>query len=280
VIAPPTAQTTVVVPVWDEYVPTWLAEALASVREQNLRAPIIVVDNASEVPLPELAGVSVVRAPRRLTLGAARNLGLAHVGTAYVVAWDADDVMLSGTLAFLEKAIGADSRLAAFATAIVEHPGGGRHRWPRRWVGVAVRAPALFALLDSIWSLYPTTGATIMRTELVRAAGGFGDMSSGEDWCLGVSLAFRGRIGWSEMPGRLYRVHPGSTRAQHMTLRDQRRNARNVRARIRTDAGIPRWARRSLPLIAFGQFGARGAHVAVVGLRAARRRGLRLSSRS
>lgn len=254
------AQTTIVIPVWDEYAPAWLGEALASIAEQDLTAPVVVVDNASEVPLPELAGVSVVPAPRRLPLGAARNLGLAHVDTPYVVAWDADDLMLPGTLALLERGIRSDPKLAAFATAIVEHPSGARHRWPRRWVAVAVRAGAAFALLDSIWSLYPTTGATIMRTDLVRSAGGFGETGSGEDWCLGVSLAFRGRIGWSEVPGRVYRLHEGSMLVRHTTLRHLHHNARNVRGRIRTDTGIPGWARRMLPLIALAQYAALGGH--------------------
>jgi glycosyltransferase involved in cell wall biosynthesis len=267
------AQTTVVIPVWDEYVSPWLADALASVREQDLQTPIIVVDNASDVPLPELAGMSVVRAPRRLTPGEARDLGLARVGTAYVVAWDADDLMLPGTLSFLQDAIGADPTLAAFATAIVEHPSGKRHRWPRRWIAVAVRAPRLFALLNSMWSLYPTTGATIMRTELVRAAGGFGETRSlsGEDWCLGVSLAFRGRIGWSEVPGRVYRLHDRSILARHRTLRHQRQKARNVRARIHADAGIPGWARRMLPLIALAQYAALAGHALVRFARGVRR---------
>jgi glycosyltransferase involved in cell wall biosynthesis len=272
VVGKPAPQTTVVIPVWDEYVPGRLAEALASVREQDLQAPIIVVDNASQVRLPELAGVSVVRSPRRLTLGAARNLGLARAGTAYVVAWDADDLMLPGTLSLLEQAIRSDPGLSAFATAIVEDPSGERHRWPRRWVAAAVRAGPAFALLDSLWSVYPTTGATIIQTELAREAGGFADSDSGEDWCLGVSLAFRGRVGWSEVPGRVYRLHARSMRMRHMTLRDQRRNARNVRARICTDPGIPAWARRMLPLIALGQDAALAGHAAVVTGRAARRR--------
>ena len=50
----PTADTTVVLPVWDEYVAARLPEALASLRAQDLAAPIIVVDNASEVQLPDL----------------------------------------------------------------------------------------------------------------------------------------------------------------------------------------------------------------------------------
>lgn len=261
------------VPVWDEYVAGHLAEALASLRRQDSTPPIIVVDNASHVPLPELAGVSVVRAPRRLTLGAARNLGLTRVGTPYVVAWDADDLMLPGTLCLLQDAISSDPRLAAFATAIVEHPSGRRHRWPRRWVRFAVRAGRVFAVLNSVWSVYPTTGATIMQTDVVRAAGGYGDSDSGEDWCLGVSLAFRGRVGWSEVPGRLYRLHDRSMRARHLRLRDQRWNARNVRARMRADPCVPAWARRLLPLIALGQYAAIAAHAAIAASRVTRKRG-------
>jgi glycosyltransferase involved in cell wall biosynthesis len=263
----PTAQTTFVLPVWDEYVAARLPEALASLRAQAIAAPIIVVDNASDVQLPDLPDVTLVPTPRRLTLGAARNLGLARVTTPYVVVWDADDVMLPGTLGVLEAGIRSDPRLVAFATAIVEDPSGARHRWPRRWIAVLVRVPTLFALLDSLWSLYPTTGATILRTELARAAGGYADADSGEDWCLGVSLAFRGRVGWSERPGRVYRVHPESVWALHMTPRHQLGHARTVRSRIRSDSGIASLAKAMLPLIALGQWTAVLTHVALTAAR-------------
>jgi glycosyltransferase involved in cell wall biosynthesis len=259
--------TTVVIPVWDEYVGAPLTEALASLQAQDVPARIVVVDNASAVPLPDLPGLSVTRTPRRLTLGMTRNLGLAEVATPYVVVWDADDVMLPGTLSFLEAAIRSDPRLVAFGAAIVEDLSGTRHRWPRRWIAALVRVPRAFALLDCVWSLYPTTGATIMRTELVRAVGGYSDTESGEDWGLGVSLASRGRIGWSERPGRLYRLHHRSVWARHMTVRHQLRHARTVRDRIRSDAGIIRSARVALPLIQLAQYGAILAHA---GLDAAR----------
>src|SRR5262249_28807543 len=129
----------------------------------------------------------------------------------------------------------------------------------------------VFALVDCIWSLYPSTGATIMRTDLVRRAGGYGDAESGEDWCLGVSLAFRGRIGWSERPGRIYRLDSESVWARHMTARHQIEHARNVRQRIREDPGIAVWARAALPLIAVGQSAAIGAHFLLDELRSLRR---------
>ena len=122
-------------------------------------------------------------------------------------------------------------------------------------------APRLFALVDCIWSLYPSTGSTILRTAYVREADGYFDAESGEDWCLGVSLAFRGRIGWSERPGRIYRLSGESVWAQHLGVHDQIDHARNVRRRIVADPGIAPWARRGLPLIAAGQYAAIAAHV-------------------
>src|SRR3954470_12263023 len=265
----PDVQTTVLIPVWNDYV-AWLEQAVVSLTGQAVATRIVVVDNASEVKLPEVPGVSVVTSPRRLTLGAARNLGLAQVTTPYVVVWDADDTMLPGTLGFLQHAMRADRRLAAYGSAIVEEPSGRRHRWPRRWIAALARLPAIFALLDCVWSLYPTTGATIMRTELARSAG-YGEAESGEDWCLGVSLAFRGRVGWSERPGRAYRLHPHSIWSRHRAVRDLLRHAKAVRDRIRTDRGIAGAARTALPLIAVAQYCAVLGHLGVSATRRARR---------
>lgn len=259
--------TTVVVPVWDGYVAGLLSRALVTLTSQDSPAQVLIVDNASTAALPELDGLQVVRSARRLSLGAARNLGLAHVSTPNVIFWDADDEMLPGTIRFLEAAIDRDSRLSAFAAAIIEGRSGARHRWPRRWVGRLMQRPRLFAAIDCVWSLYPSTGATIMRTELVRDAGGYADAESGEDWCLGVSLAFRGRIGWSERAGRIYSPDERSVWARHMSGRHQLEHARVVRRRISEDAGIAAWARTALPLIAIAQRAAIAAHLALAGAR-------------
>src|SRR4051794_19651989 len=90
---------TVVIPVWDEYV-RFLPDAVGSVARDAPGTPILVVDNASTIPVPDLPGTSVVRSDRRLTAGAIRNLGLEHVKTKYVVVLDADDMLLPGTLDF------------------------------------------------------------------------------------------------------------------------------------------------------------------------------------
>jgi hypothetical protein len=247
---------TVVVPVWDQYAGPELAQAISSVQEQDCDCRLIVVDNASntEIDVPE--DVQVAASSRRLTLGAARNLGIERVDTDFVVVWDADDVMLPGTLPFLLERIVADDRLAAFGCRILDGDTGRRHRWPRPWIARLVSHGRLFATLHCVWSLYPTTGSTIMRTNAVRASGGFSDADSGDDWALGVSLMFRGRVGWDERAGRMYRNTAGSIWTQHSSVGHLSRHAREVRRRIRSDAGIPDWARRSLPAIWLGQLSA------------------------
>lgn len=265
------ACTTVVIPVWDEYVAELLPQALASIQGQDVTAQIVVVDNASAVSVGELDDVTVVKAPSRVPLGTARNLGLAQTKTPYVLFWDADDLMLPGTLAFLEGQIAADPGLAAFGAAIIEAPSGRRHRWPRRWVAVLMRARRTFSFIHCVWSLYPTTGATIIKTELAKATGGFSDKDSGDDWCFGVSLVFRGRIGWSERPGRLYPRRPGSIWARYGTVGFLFRHAQVVRDRIRDDTGVPGWVKGLRPVIALAQWAAILAHEALERLRRRRK---------
>jgi glycosyltransferase involved in cell wall biosynthesis len=240
---------TVVVPAWGDYAGKALAEALDSLQTQDLPARILVVDNASEPALAEPAGVEIVRSAERLTVGAARNLGLQQVETPYVVFWDADDLMLPGTLRFLRDRIASDPTAVLVAASILEGDPPVPHRWPRRWTYPFTRAQGAFALAHCVWSLLPTTGATIMRTAATRQSG-YADANSGEDWVLGVSLAFRGRILLEPRPGRLYRRHPESLWETQRSLPQLIRHAHAVRVRLRSDPEVPRWARFLLPAIA------------------------------
>jgi glycosyltransferase involved in cell wall biosynthesis len=246
-MTPPVA---VVIPVWDSYV-GFLPEAVASVREQGVQAEIVVVDNASAEPLPGLADVHIVRSLERLPTGAARNLGLQSVTAPLVVFLDADDLMLPGTLATLTA--GLRDGDAAFAMAITEGDTGGRHRAPRRIAYALARVPRLFALANTVWSLLPTQGATIMRTADVRDAGGYGDRSQGEDWALGAALAWRGRVRLSHEPGLVYRWRFDSPGQPGAGL-DLLGNARFVRERLRGDPGLPGAGRALLPLAAAAQW--------------------------
>ena len=246
------AQVAVVIPVWGTYI-GFLEEAIASVRDQEVDAEIIVVDNASTEPLPAIRGATIVRSDVRLSTGAARNLGLEAVTAPLIVFLDADDVMLPGSLARLLAGLGPGD--VAFCMARIERESGQRHRFPRRAAYALVRSPRLFAVANAIWSLVPTQGTTIMHTADVRAAGAYGDRSQGEDWVLGAALAWRGRFRLSHEAALVYRWRsdsPGREGA-HADLLD---NARFVRERLRADAAVPAVARLALPLIAAAQWAA------------------------
>jgi glycosyltransferase involved in cell wall biosynthesis len=251
----PSATVTVVIPVWDDYV-EFLADAVGSVRQNAPHVPIVVVDNASSTPVPQLEGCEVVRWPRRLSEGAARNLGLEQVATEYVVFLDADDMLLDGTIDFLQGRIAANPCLAVCTTSILDGATGARHRTPRRFVPRLARWPRVFALANSVWSLLPIQGCAILRTDQVREAGGYADTDLGEDWDLALSLTWRGRVEASERLGRYYRSTEGSTGRRARTPRELRANARRIRERMRRDPAVPSWARLLLPVIATLQLAA------------------------
>ena len=243
------------VPAWGAYAGKSLTEALASLRAQDLPARIIVVDNAGDPPLAPLAGVEVVRSDERLTVGAARNLGLEHVTSPYVLFWDADDLMLPGTLRFLREQIARRPEVVLVATSILEGDPPVAHRWPRRWTYALTRLRPAFALAHCVWSLFPTTGSALMRTADAKESG-YADANSGEDWVLGVSLAFRGRIVLDPRPGRIYRRHSASLWETQRSTRQLIRHAYAVRERIRRDPRVPSSVKRLAPVIALMQVGA------------------------
>ena len=248
------ARVTVVIPVWDAYAGAGLLEAIESVRRQSVPCDLIVVDNASRVPLPPLSGTEVVRLPARRSTGAARNAALGSVRTPYVVFLDADDLLLDGALNALVDGLEAAPGRSAYTLSIVDGLTGQRHRSPRRLARALCRVPPLFALANAVWSLLPTQGCTIMRVSDVRACDGYADSSHGEDWTLGVSLAFRGEVAFDRRLGLCYRSRPDSPGAAPLPADMLLRNARHVRARIRSDPAVPSAVRMALPLIALAQW--------------------------
>lgn len=239
----------VVIPVWGARYVASLPRAVASVRAQDPTAPVIVVDNASDVEVPELPGTTVVRSPQRVSKGRARNLGLDQVTTDQVVLLDADDELADGALASLASGIESDPRIAVYAMSVLEADTGDRHRSPRRFVPVLTRIPGLLAFATAVWSLYPIQGNAIMRTRWVREAGGYPDCDYGEDWVLAVSQAFRGRVVIDPRPGRIYYAPPGCARAT-ISSRHLVAAAKQIRTRLRSDPAVPGWARAMRPLIA------------------------------
>ena len=243
-----TPPVTVVIPVWDQYV-RFLPEAVDSVRRDDPHVPIVVVDNASTTHVPDLEGTVVIRLPRRVSIGSARNRGIERVESRYIVVLDADDMLLPGSLEALATALDGDPAASAHARSIIEGESGNRHRTPRRFAPALARLRRAFAFFEVAWSLFPTQGCTMMRTAEVRDAGGYADADWGEDWVLAVSLAFRGRIRIDNTPALYYRSHGQSQwRTRRVSAGELTECARLVRERVRRDVAIPPWGRALLPI--------------------------------
>lgn len=240
---------TVVIPVWGARYVEALPRALASVRAADQDLPIVVVDNAAEEAVRPADGITVVRAPGRLTAGGARNLGLERVETEAVVFLDADDELFPGALAAMGEGLASNLEASVYALSVVEGETGDRHAFPHRFAPLLARLPRVFAFATAVWSLFPIHGPAALRTSAVRQAGGHADVTGGEDWVLAVSLAFRGRVAFDAAPGLIYHRHPDSVLRRSRGTADMLAAARRVRSRLRTDPGVPSWARAALPAI-------------------------------
>jgi glycosyltransferase involved in cell wall biosynthesis len=243
-----------VIPVWGSYVAR-LEDCVADVLAQNAEVELLVVDNASDRPLPPLpAAVRTLRLDERVTVGAARNAALPHVRTRAVVFADVDDRLLPGALAHLDAVLRADAEaVAVVARQVHWNPRTGERRSlgraPRPVVARVARFPRLLALCTLRFNVFPLVGCAALRTDAARAAGGFGDGNLGEDWELAAALAWRGRIVFSGRATRLYAVEDGSLwhRAHERTVFESRYAA--FRARLYADPALPRWARATRALI-------------------------------
>lgn len=244
---------TVVVPVWDAYVDDRLTRALESVRAQDHPSHLIVVDNASSTPIEVADGIELLRLPQRVTVGAARNAGCERAGTAWVVVWDADDVMPPSALSrLIGQARRRPDAVAVFGS-ITDGGTGQRFRWPRDWTGRLTTHRGAFAFLNAVSSLYPTVGALLARGPLL-AGGGFDDVDTGDDWVCGASLCLRGPVVTMLDPTRLYLRHHDSVSSDWRAYPDLVRHGRLVCDRLRHDAATPRALRRALPAVRLLQY--------------------------
>ena len=232
----PGDRVTVVIPVWGRYVDL-VADAVGSIDARAGTARVIVVDNASSPRVPVMDGAEVARSDVRLSLGGSRNLGLSLVATEYVVFLDADDLLLPGTIPRLVAALDRRPDCTALVAGIVD-ASGARWRTPRRVAMGLARHRRQFAWLNAVWSLTPTQGCTIMRTATVRDVGGYADRSGGEDWALGASLAFRGRIAFDPTPALIYHARPDSRGPRRVPLGTLLSDAALVRRRLRDHPNV------------------------------------------
>ena len=233
----------VVIPAWN--LDAELREAYASVRAQDVDVEIIVVDNASDTPLPRLDGARYVRTPRRVSVGAARNAGLRLVTTPLVYFQDADDVMPPGTLRRLLDELTRHPE-AILANGLIEAweptSGARTHHFPRRWTLPLSRSElarrTLLPSLEAAIHCIPM-GTSLVRTSTVRRAGGYPDLSWGEDAALMARLVQLGPIRVTDHCCKWYRAQvarPTLGSASQMDWRARFRAMQAVRrALIRSD---------------------------------------------
>ncbi len=241
--------------VWDDCVP-YLDGCLKNLREQtdcDLRR-VVVVDNASLTPIPALdRSIEVIRTPRRVTLGAARNVGLRTVDTPLVCFVDADDLLLPGTLAFLSERMRRRPKLVSCSCALIRWydvtDTKVKHDWPDAWSFVLCRLRWLFLLRNLFIHQFPVSHATLHRTRVCEDAGGLSEIEYGEDWGLMNSLLARGPVELHRRAGRVYRA-----RARSLGFpTDQAIFAsacRVIRERAAEDDQIPALVRALLPVVA------------------------------
>jgi len=258
---------TVVIPVWDAYVPC-LPRAAGSLARQGTGVRLVVVDNASSVPVPALPRATTLRLERRVSVGAARNAGLAAVDTPLVCFLDADDELLPGTLGRLRTRMTAlPSCVAAVPACEAWAESTGellRWAWPRPLAYRLCRHRRVLTLATALRNAFPTTGAVIDAAAL-RAAGGFADCDHEEDWLPGIALAARGRIDLDPRPGRRCRVSDGSLYGAGADLATMRANRRAMRRALRRDP-------RARTLALAGGWALAAAHLASACVKAAPRR--------
>ena len=242
----------VVLVAWDNYV-RFLPECLDTIAAQTDCAieSIIVVDNASSVALPALdAGFEIVPTEERISLGAARNLGLSRVTTPLVCFFDVDDCLMPGTFGFLARRMSERRDLASCACSLLRwYPSLDLtfpHWWPDRVAFSLVGNTSLFAIRNMFIHQFPMACAALHRTALCLDAGGFSDLEYGEDWALANGLLCRGPVELHRRPGRLYRAHV-RTLGFPIDAAPVTAACRAIRARASNDPRSPQALRRFLP---------------------------------
>ena len=188
----------------------YLEAAVASVRAQD--APVVVVDDGSDPPLPAMPDVTWIRRAATGGPGAARNEGVRALRTEWVGFCDADDEWLPGKLAAQERALAQAPAVSVCAGAaeIVDEAGVATgERWDpledpeRLYEGNPV-------LLSSV----------LVRRSVFSGSGGFDEaLSHAEDWDLWLRLARDGAEFLSVSEARVrYRRHAGGLTADVAAL--------------------------------------------------------------
>jgi len=208
------ANVSIVIPVWDSHTQL-LPRCLQAIRNEPVAVELIVVDNASTVPLAGLPpNARCVRLSERQSIGAARNAALAVVNTPFIVFADADDEVAPGSLAHSLTLLQHDPHAAGvLGRSLVEEHGHYR-RGLRPTTAFRLACTYTPALAPLFWlaGYQCSITSTLLHTATVHDAGGFADADIGEDWHLAARMARRQRFICLDQPVRIYHRHPDAAR--------------------------------------------------------------------
>lgn len=192
----------------------FLADAIASVRDQSHRATeLVVVDDGSSDDSAELAEKLGVRCLRRENggPGAARNTGVRATESSLIAFLDADDLFLPGKLQRQVTHMQASDCVACGGDALLlrdgqESLGDQRKNGPGR-------VPSQLGLAELIRGNPLICSSMVVRRSAFDAVGGFDedrDLIASEDYDLWLRLLARGQIDYIDEPLSVYRRGPWS----------------------------------------------------------------------
>jgi glycosyltransferase involved in cell wall biosynthesis len=218
----------------------FLPAALASVVRQRPRRPaeVIVVDDGStddSAAVAERHGARVIRHGRRRGAAEARNTGFAAAAQPWVALLDSDDEWLPDHLATVWLYRSGHVLVSGAALAC------GEHAAEARYYGVPGRSPRRLRTPASI--VWPenaiATSGTLVRTDAVRAVGGFDSAAEpAEDFDLWIRL-LESRPGIAlPMVAYRWRTHPGQASQGSRAAREVQRQI------VRSYTGRPWWSER------------------------------------
>lgn len=251
---------TVVIPVWNR--DKELRECVTSIRQQSVPHKLLLVDNASDTPLPKIAGADVLKLTERVSIGQARNAGLNTVTTKYVYFMDADDLMLPDALAHVYGRITAEPGCVLAASGLYDwNPLTGNKKLaplPRRYTIWIHRWKALFGAVNAIRYSALVVGSALLDTAAAKRVGGFPDIGYGEDWAFSAGLVFQGPISLDQHPIKLYRIDPREATIVSSISRwglsaKFRRAMKEVRRNFLHAPGVPLRAKLLYPMVLIGQ---------------------------
>lgn len=249
---------TIVVPLYNEE--RFLADCLDSLQQQtHSNWTAIVVDDASTDDGPKIAAEYAARDERiqlarhlvNSGLSAARNTGLRLAETPLIAFLDSDDMLLPDSLSGRLAAFAPwrdDPEVAGVSSGIVAVPEEAdiQHPLPRRTTW-----GEFHDLITSGADCPFNAHAPLLRTELLRALGGFDEsmLSGGEDWDLWQRVMRHGYYFRSaKLHGGLYRRKRNSMvrslSAAHLEVATELyRKAQEPLAPVSADPGISQFTR-------------------------------------